>query len=341
MLLRRRILVRLLLLDQPVALRTEAEIESEARKNYPWNFRVSLLDGVSFWFGLAFVSSATIVPLFVSKVTLNPLLIGLIAMIAQAGWQLPQLLSAHVIERSARKKPILVNLGFFLERVPVLLWPLGALVSVWSPPWGLAVFIVGWSWHGFGAGLVAPAWQDLLARIIPIERRGKMYGITTFLGTGFAAGGAVLSGYILEKYEYPYDFVIIFSIAAVALFTSWLFLALTREPLGAPVAVATVGETLWSRMMDILRIDVNFRRFLIVRALYTLGTMGLGFVTVSAVEQLSIADAVVGYYTVTLLVGQTVGGLISGIIADRRGHKVALALGALTMALAFGVIVFA
>jgi MFS family permease len=335
MLLYKRVLTRLLLLDQPISPRTDAEVDAEVARNYRWNFTVSVMDGITFWFGFAFVSATTIIPLFVSKVTLNPLIIGLIAMLAQAGWHIPQLFSAGAIERIPRKKPIMVNLGFFLERVPVLLWPVSALLCLWSPELGLALFIITYAWHGFGAGIIAPAWQDLLARIIPVAGRGRMYGLTTFLGTGFAAAGAFISGYILERYEYPYDFMLIFLIAAVAILISWGFLALTRESVGAPVEPLSQHQSIWPRMTTILRGDINFRRFLIVRIILTLGTMGLGFITVSAVETLGIADSTVGLYTVTLLAGQTIGGLVAGLIADRAGHKRSLALGALAMCLAF------
>lgn len=82
---------RLLQLDLPVPPRSESEIGAEVERNYRWNFTFSLLDGVAFWVGWSFASATTIVPLFVSKLTLNPLLIGLIAVIAQTGWYLPNL----------------------------------------------------------------------------------------------------------------------------------------------------------------------------------------------------------------------------------------------------------
>ena len=88
---------RLLQLDQPVPARSDAEIAAEAERNYPWNFTVNLLDGVAFWFGLNFISSSTVMPLFISKLTPNPLLIGLVAVIAQSGWLLPQLFTAGYI----------------------------------------------------------------------------------------------------------------------------------------------------------------------------------------------------------------------------------------------------
>lgn len=165
-----------------------------------------------------------------------------------------------------------------------------------------------------------------------------MYGVTTFLGTGFGAIGAILSGMILDRFEYPFDFFLIFLIAAIAILFSWVFLAMTREPVGFTTEDLPMREPVFARMSSILRSDGNFRRFLIVRTICTLGTMGLGFITVSAVEKFSVADQTVGFFTVTMLIGQTIGGLVAGVIADRVGHKRSLALGALTTAFAFAVI---
>ena len=59
----------LLRVDLPVPARSEAEVAGEVERHYPWNFVVNLLDGATFWFGLSFMSSTTIVPLYVSKLT--------------------------------------------------------------------------------------------------------------------------------------------------------------------------------------------------------------------------------------------------------------------------------
>ena len=110
----------LLQLDRPGArTRSEDEIVAEVERNYTWNFTVNLLDGVWFMIGASFITSSTILPLFLSKLTTNPLWFGLLAVIAQAGWFLPQLFTANLMERLARKKPVVVNAGFFLERVPI------------------------------------------------------------------------------------------------------------------------------------------------------------------------------------------------------------------------------
>jgi MFS family permease len=165
----------LLQLDRPAAPRSDAEISAEIEKNYRWNFTVNLLDGATFWFGISFISSTTIVPLFVSKLTDSPFIIGLVAVIAQGSWFLPQLFTANMVERLARKKPVVVNLGFFTERLPLWIVVGAAAIAGRSPGFALTLFLISYAWHGLGAGVIAAAWQDLLARIFPVERRGRLF----------------------------------------------------------------------------------------------------------------------------------------------------------------------
>jgi MFS family permease len=326
---------RLLQLDQPVPSRTDQEVEAEVKRNYPWNFTVNLLDGVMFWFGFNFVSASTIVPLFVSKLTLNPFIIGLVAVIAQSSWYLPQLLTAGQVERLPRKKPMVINLGFFLERFPTWLWPLAALISPQFTALALVLFFVSYAWHGLGAGAIGPAWQDLIARCFPVNRRGRFFGLTTFIGTGTGTIGAFFSSWLLENYSFPFNFVYLFLIAAVSMNLSWFFLSLTREPIQAVTAPPPVAGQFWTRLRRIIQRDHNFRRFLQTRLLMAVAMMGLGFVTVAAVQRWQVADYTVGLYTAAMLIGQSSGNLLSGLLADRFGHKLSLEVGVIAAVIAF------
>ncbi len=326
---------RLLQVDQPVLPRSDDEIAAEVERNYRWNFTVNLIEGISFWFGLSFVSSSTIVPLFISKLTPNPLPIGLVAIIAQAGWYLPQLLTANGVERLARKKPVVVNLGFFLERLPIWVLAGAALVAGWSPGLALALFLMGYAWYNLGAGVVANAWQDMIARCFPVNRRGRFWGITMFLGAGTGALGAALSTRILSAFPFSLNFVYLFIIAAAGITVSWFFIALTREPVQPVTAPRQSPRQFWTGLPDILRQDHNFRHFLVARLTLALGSMGWGFVTVAAVRRWHVPDGTVGVYTAALLLGQTVGNLAFGFLADRFGHKLSLEFSALASFLAF------
>jgi MFS family permease len=213
----------LLRVDQPVPDRTDEEVTAEMHRNYRWNFTVNLLDGASFWFGLSFVSAATIIPLFISKLTDSTLAIGLAAVVAEGGWYLPQLFTANLVERLPRKKPIIVNLGLFLERFPMFLLVAAAFVAGKSLSLALIIFFIGYISHGLGAGLVATSWQDLIARCFPVERRGRFLGITMFVGAGAGAISAGFSARVLDNYPFPTNFVIIFAIATIAIHVSWFF----------------------------------------------------------------------------------------------------------------------
>ena len=321
--------------DRPVARRGDEEIAAEVERNYRWNFAVNLLDGAFFWFGLSFISSSTIIPLFVSKLTDSALLIGLIAMIGQGSWYLPQVFTANFTERMPRKKPIVINLGFFLERLPMWLIVLSAVLAARSPALALLVFFTSYAWHGLGAGMVGPAWQELIARCFPVNRRGRMFGITMFVGAATAAGGAALSTWLLRTFPWSQNFVLIFAISAAAITLSWLALAFAREPEQAVDAPRRDNRQFLAELPTIVRRDHNFRRFLVARSLLALGGLGTGFITVSAIHRWGIADGVVGIYTALSMIGQTAGTLVFGFLADRYGHKLSLEIGALTSALAF------
>jgi MFS family permease len=328
----------LLQTNRPVPPRSDDEIAAEMERNYHWNFSFSLLDNTAFWFGISFISSNTIVPLFISKLTTSPLPIGLAAMIAQAGWFLPQIFTANIVERLPRRKPVAVNVGFFLERLPVWVLILAPLLATRSPALALLVFLFAYAWRGLGGGTVATAWQNLFARCFPVDRRGRLFGLGNFLGAIAGAAGAGLSTWLLQHLAFPTSFVYMFAIAAAGLSLSWLFMAQTREPAQPSRVPRQSHRQFLATLPGILRYDHNFRRFLVARSLIALGGMGMGFVTVSAIHRWQVPDATVGLYTAAYWVGQTIGTLTFGFLADRSGHKLCLELGTLSAVFGYALV---
>lgn len=325
----------LLQMDLPVAERDDADIAAEMERNFRWNYAVNVLDGSAFTLGVTFISSATIVPLFLSKLSDSPIPIGLAAMIAQGSWFLPQLFTANLVERLARKKPVVVNLGFFTERLPMWLILLAAVVAAASPTLALVLFFLGYAWHGLGAGVVATAWQDMLARIFPVNRRGRFFATTVFIGAGLGTIGASGSAWLLENYPFPQNFIISFGLAAFAINLSWVFLALTREPVRVEPVTRQDNRQYLAALPQLLKQDQNFSRFLLARSLLALSSMSIGFLTVSALARWQVADSTVGLYTVAALLGQTGGNLFLGLMADRYGHKLSLEMSGAAALLCF------
>ena len=329
------LLRRMLQVDLPASERTDEDVEAEAWQNYRWNFGVNLADGALFMLAQSFISATTILPFFVSKLTDNPFFIGLLAVIAHGGWFFPQLFSAGPIERTARKKPWLINLGFFIERLPLMLLPATALLAVRAPMWALTLFLLTFAVYNFGAGIIAPAWQDLIAVCFPARRRGRLMGISMFVGTVVGAFGASGSSRVLDTLPFPRNFMTLFGLAALLMLIGWFALALTREPVRQVRRTEESQLRIWTRLGRILRRDRNFRRFLIARGLLAVSGMGMAFVTAAAVSRWDVSGGTVGNYTVALLVGQAMGNLLFGLLADRKGHKLSLVLGGLAASMAY------
>jgi MFS family permease len=197
--------------------------------------------------------------------------------------------------------------------------------------------LVAYGLHGLGAGFIAPAWSDMIARCFPVTKRGWFFGFTSFIGTGLGAAGAFFSGWLLETFPFPTNFYYAFLITAVMTTLSWYFLAQMRESVQAPPPDTQPPTAIWPKVGRILQGDRNFRHFLAARLIGNLSTMATGFVTVVALQRWQVSDGVVGYFTIALLIGQTLGTLFAGVLADRVGHKQVFIYAYLTNAVAFWV----
>jgi MFS family permease len=73
-----------------------------------------------------------------------------------------------------------------------------------------------------------------------------------------------------------------------------------------------------------LRSNPNFLRYILTQIVSTFGAMASGFLLVYAIEHWTIPDGKAATYNVVLLIGASVGNLILGFLADRKGHKIVL-----------------
>lgn len=308
-------------------------IQAEIDKNYKFNFTVNVIDGTLFWFGASFFATRTIAPLFLSYLTDNTLIFGVLATIVSTGWMLPQLFTANWVQQLPVKKYLPVNIGFFTERVPILLLPLAAWVVLKSNLLAIWLFIFLIAWHIIGAGLIAVGWQDMLAKIFPVARRGRFFGTANFFGNATGILGAAAATWLLEFFEFPYNFMVLFGLAGLFIFFSWIFLAMTREPAVPPKKARLTSKSYWRSLPQIIKTDINYRRFLYSQIALSAGGMGAGFFTIYAVRQWQISDGMVGLFTTSLLIGTALSNLLFGWMADKFGHKLVIEISNLALLL--------
>jgi len=303
--------------------------------NARWNFGVSLWDVTFIMLGISLVSRETVMPVLVAQLTSSKLAIGLIPAIFSLGGYLPQLLFANFTERLPYKKPFTMWVGGLGERGPYLLMAL----TIWwlagsAPALALVLFFCCLAATATALGAATPAWFDMIAKVIPVQRRGFYAGLGHGLGALMGVVGAYFVGRILATVAFPNNFALLFGLAFAIMAISWLGLALTREPPSEMIKEQMPLTRYLRQLPAILRRDRNYQRFLICRTIIQMGTMAGGFFMVYGIERFQIDGAGVGLLTAVLVAGQAVMGLIWGVLADRFGHKRVLATAAFALALA-------
>ncbi|MEA3344741.1 MAG: MFS transporter [Chloroflexota bacterium] len=311
------------------------DFDQQVEANFRWNFAVNILDIMFFKFGVNFVSQATIMPLLVSQLTPSKVVIGLIPAIHSLGYLLPQLLTANFTEQLPRKKPFVMLLGGLGERGPYLL--IGLVVS-WlagpAPRVALVVVLLLLTLSAASSGTATPAWFDMIAKVIPVHKRGLWSGVGNSLAALLGMAGAALAGRILTDWPFPRNFGLCFILAFVALVISWVGLALNREPENPTVKPHTSLGHYLRQLPNVLGRDRNYVRFLISRSVVNLGGMAVGFFAVYGNERFTLRGTQVGALTAILVGSQALMNPLWGIVGDRRGHKAVLCGVAFSTALA-------
>ena len=314
----------------------------ENRRHLRHNLTVNFLEGVAFWVGSPFYSFQTVLPLYVSRLSDSPFAVGILAAVGSSGWLLPQLFTAKWTQHTPIKKHIVVRVGFFSERLPLIVLALATwFLAKEHPQATLVITLVAATWLAYGSGLIAVAWQSMITKIIPQEMRGRFLGITSAVGMGGATLAAAGVTYILNAHPFPRNFAITFSFGAFFTLLSWAFLALTREPPDSPSATAKSEGSFWRHVPRILREDRNFAYFLVARALGGLAAMGNGFLAVYAVQHWGLPDGKAGVFNGVYTGTQLGAYLLFGVLADRKGHKQVLEWGMAAGTLAFLIATFA
>jgi MFS family permease len=327
-------------LAEPAAL--AAEPLDPAEQHLKRNIFFNTLHQFTLLSSESFAAYTTILPVFAATLTNSPILIGLVPAIFDAGWLMPQMFFAPVLERMPRRKPVILIAGV-IERLPYLLF---ALLAGWmassasaakaantdvfvdtsaSTNWPIIIFLLLLSIRAFTGGFAGLAWQDFIAKTTPARVRGRFFGFSQLGGKLLGLSAAALAGLILTRQPYPQNYSLLFLLTFIGLCLSLLFISLTKEFDGERPPAHEGGRTAFrERVSGIIKRDPNFVRYLINRGLAYLGSMAFGFVAVYAVQTFHLDDVYAANFTSVMLVATIISLLVWGSLRDRFGARVVL-----------------
>ncbi len=294
------------------------------------NFVAFMVDYVLFAVAISFVNPNTVMPAFVRTLTDSDPLVGLINSVLSGTWLLPQLGVAAMITGKPRKKPYLVA-AMFLGRP--LYFLLG--LAIWAglaryPAAMLIAFFVSIGLFQMLDGTSAVPWYDMLARAVPVTRRGRLVGTGQVISGLLGIGVGALVSLILSTPQLPYpnNFALLFALSSLTLFPAAVALSLVREP-EAPGAVepqkATVG--LGEQLRQVWAKDRNFRRLVVSQWLVGLLNLALPFYVLHATDVVKLPEAALGWFVSAQMVGSIGASIGLGWLTERKGPRPAIWLG--------------
>ena len=298
------------------------------------NIVANIIDGAMYAFGISFVSLQVVVPVMVKRISDSDLAVGLVPVLWTAGFNFPQIFIASHAQRFPYKMRLFLRTAFY-QRVP---WPLLAFLSFFmlgrlSPTAGIVSFFFLFTLAAVAGSLCFPIWFDLIAKLTPVDLRGRLFAARNLLGglLGILAGLVVER--VLAEIAYPTSYGVLFTLAFLFMGVSYWALTRLREEDASPVAEEVHIVEYLRSLPRILRGQKNFLNFLISDALLLAATMAGAFYAVHAIEKFSLSDSSAGLFTVMIMWSTIVGNMFFGYIADRYGHKVNLVLAAASTAL--------
>jgi len=293
---------------------------------YRQNFVSFVLDYVFFGVGMAFISQSTVLPSFVSQLTDSAPLIGLSSTIITGAWLLPQLAAASYLADKDRKKPYLM-LSAAIGR-PVL-WLLAGVLFVAgdiSPTLILGLLFVSLTFYMGTDAMASVAWFDMMSKIIPPTRRGRLFGTAQFLTGLLTVGvGAAINALLgPQGPPFPHNYALLFFLAGLSFFISLLAMAFLREP-AQPTPVERLS---WSaflpKLLMVLRENHTFSLATVVRLLVGLNGMALPFYVVYATEELHLGMESVGIFLSSQVIGGILAGFAWGYLNERSGSRIVI-----------------
>ena len=291
-------------------------VHSRLKRNYAAHF----LHGMFGMTGFRLVNAPTFIPAYLHMLSGSDVIVGLGLALQQAGGIFSAIIGATQIEHRKYVLKISLILGS-LMRVQILGLALaGWLLSGHALLIALLFFLF---MLGLASGPQNVVFQFLLAKVIPVEWRGRLMGLRNMMGGFVAAALAYWAGHTLIQDNvwgngYSATFLAAFVLTSMGL----AFLGLLiREP---ELPTLRPRMRIAERMREfpaLLLGDPDFFFFMVARMLAVAGRMASPFYILYAAEVIGLSGKTIGVLTFAFLIASTLSNLVWGTLADRYGFR--------------------
>lgn len=312
--------------DSHILAEREAAYDAFVAANLRRNYTAHFIHGMLGMTGFRLVYAPTFIPTYIHRLTGSDALVGLGTALLQFGAILSPIFSASRFETKQRILPYAIRTGTML-RVMIL----GLALAGWFLSGEVLLVVTLGLFFLLGAfnGTQRVAFQMLMAKVIPIHRRGRLQAYRNVTGgiiaaaLSYAAGRWLIGNDVLGN-GYATTFFLAFVLTSLGLTVLRLRMV---EPV--PVSVRSPMRFL-DRVKTFPQLleDHGYRWFILAEACCVCARIAGPFYILYAGRQLGLSGIVIGELSLAYLGADTVSNLLWGHLGDRTGYRATFTLAA-------------
>jgi MFS family permease len=320
-------------MSAPATADALARYEAEVERNYRWNVGAHLLYGLLGTTGWRLITAPTFVPDYLFRLGGSNTVVGALLFAGGVARFVSPLVGASRVAHRPLVKRTAIRIGTGM-RIQVLGM---ALAAIFLPTrLNLAIFAVFYCGFNLLNGLQGVVFGLLMAKVIPIGRRGRFIGVRDFAGGATAALVAWFAASALADVPFPrshgFTYLVAFAFTSLGL----VCFAAIREPRAPVVAEERSLRATLGSVRNILTHDSALAWYCAARGLGALGLMAAPFLIVAIGGNAKHDARELGHATVAFFAASTGANLVWGTLADRTGFRSVFLAGSLVWLAALG-----
>ena len=318
----------------------EAAYEQFVWKNLPRNFAAHFIHGMLGMTGFRLFNAPTFLPAYLHMLSGSTMIVGLGQSLQQLGGVISPVVGATHIEHRKRLLPVSVLMGT-LMRVQILGVAVAGFVLHGYP---LLIAILTFLFLlGLFGGAQQVAFQSLLAKVIPIARRGRLQALRNMTGGAIAAALAWVAGrYLIQGNVFGNGYGVTFMLAFVLTSLGLTALRLLMvEPIPPTIRSKSRLRDRVKEFPAMFAQNPDFLWFMVAQTSAVSARVAAPFYILFAGHSMALTGQNLGLLSLAFLGADTVTNLIWGYVGDRSGFRLTFLLSVMTWIVATGLLMIA
>jgi len=292
-----------------------------SQEDIRYNLKVFFIDGITFMPSMALISITAVIPYFLDQLGATTFQIALATSMTLICGLLTQPLFGYIASRATVMHKTFGKI-LILQRLLFLLFIL--LIPVFAEAHAVLInlFLVSWFIFNIFVGSYFIFHTPLVIKLLPPNKRGAIRGIGFAIGSFLGVGMSALIPVILGRIDFPYNYMVIFSIGVFyLLINAVVFLCLRQSKDAIPNEPMSMGNYI-KQMPSTVRLNPSFRAMILTCLFLAIANALLPYYTLYAIREFSATDAHIAILAGLGVFSGAIAHVAFGFIVDRHGPRV-------------------